>query len=74
MAHLYFQHTAHSPYASRVLTHDYGLKHLSILADPVFQREQLASLSPELFAHISGAWTAALIRQLHLGDRQLEVQ
>jgi hypothetical protein len=56
------------------LQHTQGLKHRDVLANPVFLRQRLASLSPEAFAHVSAAWTATLIRQLHLWDRQLEKQ
>ena len=55
----------------RALQHAPGLKHREVLADPGFLREQLAALTPEAFAHISSAWTAGLIRQLHVWDRHL---
>ncbi|MBN1208645.1 MAG: hypothetical protein JXB05_27540 [Myxococcaceae bacterium] len=54
--------------------HADGLKHRALLADPELLRQRLMTLEPELFAHISGAWTATLIRQLHLWDRQFESQ
>lgn len=55
----------------RALQHAQGLKYRDVLADPVFLRQHLTSLSPEAFAHVSAAWTAALIRQLYVWDRQL---
>ncbi|WP_224250239.1 hypothetical protein [Hyalangium gracile] len=56
----------------RALAQESGLRHREVLADPAFQRQQLAALDGEAFAHVSAAWTAPLIRQLHLWDRQLE--
>jgi hypothetical protein len=58
----------------RALGHEPGLKHRDVLADPAFLRQQLAALDGEAFAHVSAAWTAMLIRQLHLWERQLEKQ
>ncbi|MFL5350321.1 MAG: hypothetical protein ACJ8AT_36570 [Hyalangium sp.] len=55
----------------RALQHAQGVKHRDVLANPEFLRQRLASLSHEAFTHLSAAWTAGLIRQLHVWDRQL---
>lgn len=55
----------------RALQHAQGVKHRDVLADPEFLRQRLASLPPDAFEHVSAGWTAALIRQLHVWDRQL---
>jgi hypothetical protein len=55
----------------RALAHAGKLKHRSVLADPAFQRERLATLDPPTFERVSGACTGHLIWLLTCWDREL---
>jgi hypothetical protein len=58
----------------RALEHAGKLKHRAVVADPVYQRERLATLDSRAFERVSGARTAELIAQLHDWDHELGVQ
>ena len=58
----------------RALTFARGLKHRDVVADPVFQRERLATLDPRAFERVSGACTSDLLGQVYAWDRQLGKQ
>jgi hypothetical protein len=55
----------------RALSSERGLKHRRVLADPVFQRERLASLTPMAFERVSAARTADLIGLLNDWEYEL---
>jgi hypothetical protein len=52
------------------LTFARNLKHRDVVADPAFQRERLAALSPPAFERVSGACTSDLLALLYSWDRQ----
>jgi hypothetical protein len=55
----------------RALAHAGKLKHRQVLADPVFQRERLATLDPWFFERVSGARTGDLIWLVNNWDHEL---
>ncbi|MGZ3461199.1 MAG: hypothetical protein ACXU86_22145 [Archangium sp.] len=55
----------------RALSSARNLKHRDIVADPTFQRQRLATLEPQAFERVSGAYTAELIGKLHDWDDEL---
>jgi hypothetical protein len=52
------------------LTFARNLKHWDVVAEPSFQRERLAALSPPAFERVSGACTSDLLALLYSWDRQ----
>jgi hypothetical protein len=58
----------------RALTHAGKLQHREVVADPVFQRERLATLDPWFFERVSGACPSDLIWLLHNWDHELGMQ
>ncbi|WP_375771050.1 hypothetical protein NR798_09150 [Archangium gephyra] len=58
----------------RALAHAGKLKHRNVVADPVFQRERLATLDARAFERVSGALTGELISLLLDWDHELGVQ
>jgi hypothetical protein len=58
----------------RALAHAGKLKHRQVLADPLFQRERLATLDPWFFERVSGACPSDLIWLLHNWDHELGLQ
>jgi hypothetical protein len=55
----------------RALAYARQLKHRDAIADPAFQRERLATLDPQAFERVSGAYTGGLIELLHDWDYEL---
>ncbi|AKJ01476.1 hypothetical protein ATI61_103184 [Archangium gephyra] len=55
----------------RALSSEPDLKHRQVLADPIFQRERLATLDPPSFERVSGACTAELLALLFDWDDKL---
>ncbi|QRN95614.1 hypothetical protein JRI60_42255 [Archangium violaceum] len=55
----------------RALAHAGKLKHRSVVADPSFQRERLATLDSRSFERVSGAYTGELISLVIGWDREL---
>lgn len=58
----------------RALAYAKKLKHREVVADPVFQRERLATLDPRAFERVSGALTGELISLLYDWDHELGLQ
>ncbi|PTL82079.1 hypothetical protein [Vitiosangium sp. GDMCC 1.1324] len=58
----------------RALAHAGKLNHRSVVADPAFQRERLATLDSRSFERVSGALTGELIGLLHDWDHELGLQ
>ncbi|MFE8596189.1 hypothetical protein [Archangium violaceum] len=58
---------------SRALSSERDLKHRQVLADPIFQREGLATLDPVSFERVSGACTAELLALLFDWDDKIGV-
>ncbi|AKJ00890.1 hypothetical protein ATI61_112153 [Archangium gephyra] len=58
----------------RALAHVGKLKHRSVVADPAFQRERLATLDPRAFERVSGALTGEIMSLLLDWDHELGMQ
>jgi hypothetical protein len=56
---------------SHALSTERGLKHRSVLTDPTFQRERLATLDPLSFERVSGAAIGYVLELVFAWDRQL---